>query len=90
MNSEKDVDINGKISSKRYWAKRFFTLGFWLYIFFIVAWIVVKFFLKEEFEIPQALVDMWTWMMGFASAVVLGTVLEKPKNNINKHEEKGD
>ena len=76
-------DVNGKESSKRYWAKRFFTLGFWLYLFFIVAWIVTTFFFKEEFNIPEAIVDMWTWMMGFASAVVLGTIFEKPKDTSN-------
>lgn len=81
---ELSKDVNGKDSSKRYWAKVFFTLGFWVFIFFIILWIITKFFLNIEFKIPEEFIDMWTWMMGFASAVVLGTVFEKPKDKNNK------
>jgi hypothetical protein len=77
--SELDKDINGKISSKRYWAKRFFTLGFWLAVGLFVFWGIAFIFYDKDFEIPDALIEIWKWMMGFASAVILGTVFEKPK-----------
>ena len=79
-------DINGKESSKRYWAKRFFTLGYWIFIALFGLWFITKYIIKLPFEIPEALIDMWTWMMGFASAVVLGTVFERPlrKSEIDK------
>lgn len=75
---EINKDINGKESSKRYWAKKFFTLGFWLAVVLFVFW-GVSIFVQIEFEVPDALVEVWKWMMGFASFVILGTVFEKPK-----------
>ena len=74
-------DVNGKESSKRLWAKRFFTLGFWIAIATFVIWAVTHFFTEKELIIPKELMEMWIWMMGFASAIILGTVLEKPKND---------
>lgn len=72
-------DVNGKESSKRYWAKRFFTLGYWIAIATFLIWVVSHFFTDKELIIPSALIEMWTWMMGFASAIIIGTVFEKPK-----------
>ena len=70
-------DINGKESSKRYWAKRFFTLGFWLVIAMFLFWGIAYIFVEKEFQIPSELIDIWKWMMGFGSAVILGTVFER-------------
>lgn len=77
-------DVNGKESSKRYWAKKFFTLGFWLAIGMFAMWGIGYFFIDKEFTIPEALVEIWTWMMGFAAAVILGTVFERPDPRIKK------
>lgn len=79
---EIDKDVNGKISSKRYWAKRFFTLGYWSAIGLFVTWGLVSLFGKEMITVPAELLEIWKWMMGFASAVILGTVFEKPKTPI--------
>jgi len=70
-------DINGKVSAKRKWAGRFFTLGYWTFIFCVLLW-AASLVLKEtiEFDVPAAIVDMWKWMMGFGSIVILGTVAE--------------
>lgn len=80
---KKDInkDVNGKESSKRFWARRFFTLGFWIFIILIVFW-AVTLVMGVTFEFPKELLEMWVWMMGFASAVLVGTVLERPKQNI--------
>jgi len=72
------LDVNGKASSKRYWAARFFELGFWLAIATFVVWAVTHFFTEKELVIPDQLMEMWTWMMTFASAIILGTIFEKP------------
>ena len=72
-------DVNGKESSKRYWAKRFFILGMIIAIATFLIWIITHFFTEKELIIPPELMDMWTWMMGFASAIIIGTVFEKPK-----------
>ena len=77
-------DINGKESSKRLWAKRFFTLGFWLVIAMFVIWAIVSVFFDKDFQIPSQLIEVWKWLMGFASAVILGTVFEKPTISNNK------
>jgi len=77
-------DINGKESSKRYWAKRFFTLGFWLAIFTYLVWGYSHVFLDKDLIIPDTLFQMWQWMMGFASAIIIGTVFEKPKQPENE------
>lgn len=72
-------DINGKESSKRYWAKRFFTLGFWLALGMFVFWAVTYIFVDKDFQIPSELIDVWKWLMGFGSTVILGTLLERKK-----------
>jgi len=77
-------DVNGKESSKRYWAKRFFILGFWIAVGTFVMWVITHFFTDKDLVIPGELMEMWTWMMGFASAIIIGTVLEKSKNNKNE------
>lgn len=69
-------DINGKVSMKRYWANKFFTLGYWIVIFVTLIWGITVFFRDEAIIVPDTLIKMWTWMMGFASVVVLGTILE--------------
>jgi hypothetical protein len=79
MSKQIDTDVNGKISSKRYWAKRFFTLGYWSAIGLFVTWVIMTIIGKEMITVPEELVEIWKWMMGFASAVILGTVFEKPK-----------
>ena len=72
-------DVNGKESSKRFWAKRFFLIGQWFFIVTFFVWSLTIVF-GFDFELPQPLIDMWIWMMGFASAVILGTIFEKPKD----------
>ena len=52
---------------------------FWLAIGLFVFWGVAFIFYDKDFVIPDALIEIWKWMMGFASAVILGTVFEKPK-----------
>jgi len=74
-------DINGKESFKRKWAQKFFILGYWIAIFFTVVWGIVSLFMEKELTFPQALLEMWIWMMGFASVITLGTTLE---NRLNK------
>lgn len=75
-------DINGKKSAKRYWAKRFFTLGYWVFIIAFIMWIITHFFTDKELVLPEELLEMWAWMMGFGSLILVGTVLERPiKNN---------
>ncbi len=69
-------DINDKESMKRYWANRFFELGFWIVIFVTLVWGATVFFKDKPIVVPDALVEMWIWMMGFASIVILGTILE--------------
>lgn len=76
-------DINGKESSKRYWAKRFFELGFWLAILTYAMWGLSHLFLDKDLIIPDILFQMWQWMMGFASAIIIGTAFEKPKDKPN-------
>ena len=70
-------DINGKESSKRYWAKRFFTLGFYLAIFLFLFWAVAFVAFDKDFKVPDELIEILKWLMGFASAVILGTLFEQ-------------
>lgn len=75
-------DINNKDSMKRYWSNKFFELGYWMVIVFSVLWIFTEIWrtLKaEEFTaivVPETIANMWKWMMGFGSIVILGTILE--------------
>ena len=69
-------DINDKESMKRYWANKFFTLGYWILIFVTLVWGATALFTDNAIIVPDALIKMWTWMMGFASIVILGTILE--------------
>ena len=70
-------DINGKESSKRYWANRFFNLGFFLAIGMFVFWGISHAFINKDFIIPSELIEIWKWLMGFASAVMAGTLFER-------------
>lgn len=70
-------DINGKESSKRYWARKFFTLGFWIVVITFSMWLITHFFMEKILVIPDQLMEMWQFMMGFASAIIIGTVFEK-------------
>lgn len=81
---EIDKDVNGKVSSKRFWAKRFFTLGYYLAIVMFVMWGIGYIFINKEFVVPDALIEIWIWMMGFAAAVILGTVFERPEPRIKQ------
>ena len=71
-------DINGKTSSKRYWANRCLTLGYFMAIFFVIIWGYGFLFIDKEFILPSSLIELWKWLMGFGSAIILGTVFEKP------------
>lgn len=70
-------DINGKESSKRFWANRFFTLGFYMAIGMFLFWMYSHLFVEKDFHIPMELIEIWKWLMGFASVVIIGTVFEK-------------
>ncbi len=69
-------DINDKESMKRYWANKLLNLGYWIVVFVTLVWGATAFFREEAIVVPDALIKMWTWMMGFASIVILGTILE--------------
>ncbi len=72
-------DINGKESSKRMWASRFLSLGFFMVIFFMIIWGVLVVFTDKKIALPDKLMEMWIWLMGFGTSILLGTIFEKPK-----------
>ena len=72
-------DINGKDSSKRMWANRFLSLGFFMVIFFVAVWGVLIIFTDKVIDFPDKLMEMWIYLMGFGTSILLGTLFEKPK-----------
>ena len=76
MMTTRAQDVNGKESSKRYWARRFFTFGFWAAIIIFVIW-VISFIFDKELTIPDQLIEIWKWLMGFGSAILIGTAFER-------------
>lgn len=79
MKADITKDINGKESSKRLWANRFFIIGVIAFIISFAFWFISLIKPSIVFSMPGEIVEMWAWLMGFGSAVILGTVFEKPK-----------
>lgn len=73
-------DINDKESSKRYWASKCLHLGWYSFIFFVGLWAIGFLFIDKDFKLPSEFIDLWKWLMGFGSTLLLGTVLENRFN----------
>lgn len=71
------VDINGKISSKRYWGGMFLGLAFYMAIFFTLVWGIAV-LLNKEIEFPDFLKFLWGGVVGAGTTKIVSTVFEKP------------